>query len=229
MSQSCQTSPVVFVFADTEFTSLERPELVSIGLRDSDGDEFYGERTDYSEEHCSAFVRSEVLPKLGWSWHAQANLEELGARIDAWLAPKTTSQVVVLAYDYLDDLKLTVNLLSPTVRASVLGLDVRWDMADDLLREYFARPGVLRHHALHDARALAHACGPWLAKTATAIQPVLERLAKVPLHDRLRFLRTTWPELGCAHPIQALNEGRSTSVLELAARLAANGEQIRGG
>lgn len=56
-----------FLFVDTEFTSLEHPELVSLGVAASDGREFYAERSDFPRGRCSAFVVSEVLPKLGYT------------------------------------------------------------------------------------------------------------------------------------------------------------------
>lgn len=182
--------PVVFVFLDTEFTSLQRPELISIGLSASDGTEFYCERTDYPTRRCSAFVRSEVVPKLGWDWHAQARLDELAARTQHWFADKARLRVPVLAFDYEDDGRLVNGLLTPELRAAVVDLQVRVDMSEQLLQEYFARPDVVRHHALHDARALAWSCAPWMGRTPESLAPVSAQLSGLEPARRLMFLRT---------------------------------------
>lgn len=60
----------VRLFLDTEFTDLRQDcELISIGIVASiDGYEdnpcFYAESIDYSEDKCSDFVRTDVLPHL---------------------------------------------------------------------------------------------------------------------------------------------------------------------
>lgn len=52
-------------FLDTEFSSMDRPALISIALVADDGREFYAEVTDsWTLEDCSDFVISNVLPHL---------------------------------------------------------------------------------------------------------------------------------------------------------------------
>ncbi|MFM2324982.1 MAG: hypothetical protein RL244_1861 [Pseudomonadota bacterium] len=53
------------VFLDTEFTNVNRPELISLGLVAEDGREFDAERTDFSRQACSGFVDAHVLSLLG--------------------------------------------------------------------------------------------------------------------------------------------------------------------
>jgi len=55
----------MLVFLDTEFTQFAAPDLISIALVAEDGREFYGERSDYNRESCSAFVVETVVPLLG--------------------------------------------------------------------------------------------------------------------------------------------------------------------
>lgn len=60
---------MVKLFFDTEFTNLRQDcELISIGIVAVDGHDikscFYAESIDYSDDKCSDFVKSEVLPHL---------------------------------------------------------------------------------------------------------------------------------------------------------------------
>lgn len=214
------SSPVVeFLFLDTEFTSFASPELISVGISAQNAD-FYLERTDFPREKCSPFVHAEVLPKLGYGWDAQATAAELPFRLASWLEGLPAT-VLVLAYDYADDLRMLMHYLPEAWRAVLLPIDVRWDMSDELLAEYFDRSGVLRHHALHDARGLRHSCGRWIESMGDQVQRLFLLLDALPGGDQLSFIRTRWPELGGAHPIQALNEGMSASVQDLARRFGA--------
>lgn len=79
----------MLVFLDTEFTRMDRPNLISLALVTEDGLEFYAERTDYDPRQCSEFVRERVLPQLGhvkdagctrfdiyfWSYSLSCNLD----------------------------------------------------------------------------------------------------------------------------------------------------------
>mgnify|MGYP003705540817 CR=1 FL=1 len=55
----------MLIFLDTEFTDFIDTELISIGLVDENGREFYAESTQYRQEACSDFVRQVVVPLLG--------------------------------------------------------------------------------------------------------------------------------------------------------------------
>ena len=74
----------MLVFLDTEFTRLTRPDLISMGLVTEDGREFYAERTDYFETHCSDFVRETVKPLLGRVPGAACSQAELTDRVREW-------------------------------------------------------------------------------------------------------------------------------------------------
>lgn len=56
------TSDEIIVFFDTEFSNLERPELISLGAVTADGEkEFYAEVSPIPDG-CSDFVKERVLP-----------------------------------------------------------------------------------------------------------------------------------------------------------------------
>lgn len=52
-------------FIDTEYTDFRDCVLISLAIAGENGDEFYGERTDFDQSRCSDFVRRVVLPQLG--------------------------------------------------------------------------------------------------------------------------------------------------------------------
>src|SRR5262249_21484218 len=54
----------VYVFIDSEFTSLAEPRLISVGAAATDGADFYCELSDWPRGACSDFVRETVLPLL---------------------------------------------------------------------------------------------------------------------------------------------------------------------
>lgn len=221
MPPALATHPTVdFLFLDTEFTSLSNPELISLGISGQHA-EFYAERTDFPREKCSPFVHMQVLPKLGYAWDAHVRAEDIPARLADWLAglPATA---LVLGYDYVDDLRLLMQYLPETWRNTLLPVDVRWDMSEDLFAAYFDQPGKLRHHALHDARGLRHSCAPWVDEMQRQVEDVLWHLHSFPSSDQVSFLSKRWPELDDAHPVQALNEGMGAAVRELARRLSAS-------
>lgn len=94
------------IFIDCEFTSIESPELLSIGLVADDGRELYIELT--GESHltgASAFVLDTVVQQFGLVPHAVATMEELGRRVGAWLIDLDIDSVDV-AYDYHTDFDL---------------------------------------------------------------------------------------------------------------------------
>lgn len=79
----------VRIFFDTEFTGLiEDAALISIGMVDEAGEEFYAELPDtYSPEVCSEFCRREVLPHLEGG-AVKRSLSDLREVLREWLAAK---------------------------------------------------------------------------------------------------------------------------------------------
>lgn len=52
-------------FIDTEFTDWKDSRLISIAIVSEEGQEFYGECSDFDLSACNDFVRAVVLPQLG--------------------------------------------------------------------------------------------------------------------------------------------------------------------
>jgi hypothetical protein len=157
---------VIRVYFDTEFTNFQRPELISIGLVSDDGaHEFYAERTDFKLSHCSDFVRGEVLPLLGRHPSCVAGSgRQVSNALCAWLDALPCREVE-LAADYKTDFELLDEILferrqpGPAIRqVDCSRLSESSEFTEAYVR-YFLDAGRLRHHALHDARALRHAAG----------------------------------------------------------------------
>ena len=71
------------IFLDTEFTSLESPKLISIGLVAADGQEFYRELTDgWTIAECTMFVLGWVLPWLSDGKAGNRLYAKLGQHLD---------------------------------------------------------------------------------------------------------------------------------------------------
>ena len=70
---------MVTIFLDTEFTSIDAPRLISIGLVSSSGREFYAELIDsWNLGECSLFVLGQVLPLLDEGGAGMVLQERLG-------------------------------------------------------------------------------------------------------------------------------------------------------
>jgi hypothetical protein len=142
------------VFVDCEFTDFIDCDLISIGLVADDGREFYGERSDYDDSSCSAFVREAVLPQLGQYPGRVFTREGLRSALLAWLDQFGGEPEKVFCVDYAGDWDLLIDLLGE-VPEGWEGLHVAVDSGR--LETYFAEHGG-RHHALADASALRFAC-----------------------------------------------------------------------
>jgi hypothetical protein len=137
------------LFIDTEFTSLQSPDLISVALVDELGREFYAERSDFPESACTPFVVTEVLPLLGPAT-GRMPFTEIQRRLAAWLAPYSNGQAIVCCDDHRDwslFCELTGDEVPPWIRVDWIARQ----LDEAVLMEYFARPGIRRHHALDDA------------------------------------------------------------------------------
>ena len=71
------------IYLDTEFTSLENPKLISIGMVAADGQEFYRELTDgWALFECTMFVVGWVLPWLSQGNAGNRLYSKLGSHLD---------------------------------------------------------------------------------------------------------------------------------------------------
>ena len=144
----------VLVFLDTEFTSFDEPYLISAGLV-AGSREFYFEIAGITSDICTPFVRQTVLPLLGGPVLRPIEVSNQLATFLAPCGPDVTFFCDAPRYD--------IELLRPFLPASL-----RWNyavpsFAEPADEEKFNRAlegafqGRRRHHALDDARALAHA------------------------------------------------------------------------
>lgn len=138
------------LFIDTEFTSLQAPDLISVGLVGEDGREYYAERSDFPLAACTPFVVAEVLPLLGPE-SARRPFGAIQHELRAWLAPYRSGEAIVCCDDHRD-WTLFCELMGDSVPPWVRVERIASRLDERVLVEYFARPGVRRHHALDDAR-----------------------------------------------------------------------------
>ena len=138
-------------------------DLVSIGVVDEDGREFYAVSTEFAPERAGRWVRTNVLPKLpspaDRAWRSRAEIRdslleflvEPGDRVElwAWLA----------AYDHVALVQLwgTMPALPRAVPRFTRELRQRWE---DAGKPALPPPPTDAHDALADAR---HNLARWRA------------------------------------------------------------------
>ncbi|AXF12667.1 hypothetical protein CUJ91_32225 (plasmid) [Paraburkholderia graminis] len=142
-------------FLDTEFTSFDSCQLISVAIVGEDGQEFYAERSDFETSLCSDFVREIVLPQLGQFPDRSMPLDDLKRQLSAWLYSIPVRPKPVLCYDYEGDFTLLADLLGGPLPPGWKAENILMRRDARRLAAYFAE--YSEHHALHDARANAHA------------------------------------------------------------------------
>lgn len=151
----------MLIFLDTEYTCPVSRDLISLGLVSEDGQHlFYGERSDFDERSCNAFVRSEVLPQLG---SERIALPELRLALGEWF--RTLPRRIEIACDSHIDWELLHVVFDGELPSNVVG---RFDLRSlidstifhDAVCQFHDMNGQSWHHALHDAKA--HRAG-WMA------------------------------------------------------------------
>ena len=148
------------LFLDTEFTSPETKQLISVGIISEDGQHsFYAELNDYDASLCNRFVCESVLPHLE---HQGMSRDQLAGALRDWFA--TLPRRVFFSCDSYDDIKLVLALLGERPANLIENwLDLRSLIDTSIYHnavEAYHTPDKPWHHALHDAAA--HRAG-WLA------------------------------------------------------------------
>lgn len=154
----------MLIFLDTEFTGFDqaKPDLISIGLVDETGREFYAELPEaHWTVQCNEWVHFNVVPHLwgGAYVQSEALLQE---RLTAWI--ESISDDAVIVTDCPDaDFFIQLKRLLPNWPKNLNAwptLFTAWSMGDDyqpellkLIKNYHEL-GYPEHHALHDAKAL---------------------------------------------------------------------------
>jgi len=165
----------MLVFLDTEFTQIQHPELISVGLVSELGHEFYAELADYPLDKCSDFVRAEVLPLFGRVAGALCAKSELARRLREWF--HCLGELAIVIFDYEVDWEL----LSLAFRSDGGSIPTSIDtplclsgliVTDPIYQEAFNRSlseAWPRHHALADARAIHAGYRAWRAANEEAL------------------------------------------------------------
>lgn len=145
------------IFLDTEFTDFIAPQLISIGLAASNGEEFYAE-VPYSTELCSTFVKEIVIPLLGKNPDVVCTAHELPIRLITWLKlRKSSNQKLDICFDFQTDWDLFSKALGENVpnwcQPRLIGREI-----NAMLRYDFHKKNQLpQHHALNDAKGIRYA------------------------------------------------------------------------
>jgi diamine N-acetyltransferase len=142
----------VYVFIDSEFTSLAEPRLISIGAVATDGANFYCELSDWPRSSCSEFVRATVIPLLDGDAVPHPVAAESFIH---WLGERAQAAPVTLVSDSGFDRWAMADLLGREdlpPGCDWLRVPIHYEQLDSAV----AGLGLRRHHALDDARALRH-------------------------------------------------------------------------
>lgn len=149
------------VFLDTEFTNLENPELISIGMITEDGEhQLYLEVSDFPLLACSDFVIETVFPLFGDGKSVKA--AELRDELNCWFA--SLPDEITICCDSQYDKALLVRVFEGRLPVNL----INWiDLYPFRSHPDFQRAIVnyhiqvrKEHHALHDAIAMQQG---WLA------------------------------------------------------------------
>lgn len=146
----------MLIFVDTEFTSLDEPYLISVGLAAEDGRELYFELASVSPAVCAPFVQETVLPLLDGPELTPGQAAE---RVAAFLSPYG-GQVTFFSDAPRYDVELLRPFLPGGLGWSVAVPSFETEEAEQAYQEAYAQAfanGLRRHHALDDARAMRRA------------------------------------------------------------------------
>lgn len=169
----------VRVFIDTEFTDFINTDLISIGLAADNGEEYYGENSEFIKSWANPWVQSNIYPLLTPNTHGMGR-SELSARVWCWIDELPCTSVII-TIDYQTDYDLLLDLFGekhPKIIGvqnifenifksideqiiSMGGSSTDYDnrsrkaraMFDLHQMDYFFRTKEDRHHALSDAKA----------------------------------------------------------------------------
>ena len=147
------------LFLDTEFTDFTDPELISIGIVDENGREFYGESISFRRERCSSFVVETVLPLLGQSDAIVGTLQHIAYKLEQWLEEYRECGAIICV-DYQTDWELFTILLSKLPKRSNMNFITCQNIWNNLdgrsITQWWEDTQLPQHHALYDAHANRH-------------------------------------------------------------------------
>ena len=171
---------VIRVHVDTEFTDFINTDLISIGLAADNGDEFYGENSEFIKAWSSTFVKDHIYPLLTPEKSAYRR-RELSARVWSWIE-ELPAEFVIITTDYRGDDELLMDLFDGDKHPKVLAFQNLYNniyyACDEQIKamglggdeydrlkikvkakyelyhmDYYFRTKEIAHHALSDAKA----------------------------------------------------------------------------
>lgn len=147
------------IFIDTEFTKFSNPELISIGLASSGGENFYAE-VDFPETSCSEFVRESIIPLL--SGTERISHESLRIKILEWLESIQSTSPIIICFDSEYDRVLFLRIFDNHPPSFLFFRGIGYRHIDGLKRaDFYLKNKLVEHHALNDAMALRYAFRGW--------------------------------------------------------------------
>jgi hypothetical protein len=162
-SAGSKDGKMVMIFMDAEFTGLDqvKPDLISIGLVDEAGHEFYAELPpSHYAVQCNEWVHFNVLPHL-WGGKYVQSVAEIRSRLRTWISRIQEQAVIVndcpdsdfrLLLWLLPDWPQNLDLEPILFTAWAMGVDAQPELEARMARYHTGdRPA---HHALHDAHSL---------------------------------------------------------------------------
>ncbi|AKU11645.1 hypothetical protein AzCIB_1749 [Azoarcus sp. CIB] len=151
----------MLIYVDTEFTAFEQPRLISIGLVAEDGYHWLYSEIDGAHwyKYASEFVLADVVPRMN-SPHYGEEPAQAAARIREWATKLPEEGVIACDSDY--DWTLLRKLMLENGGWPAQFADYCCPIAPTPQMQadqeyFFAQYALMRHHALHDARALRYA------------------------------------------------------------------------
>jgi hypothetical protein len=144
---------VLKVFIDTEFTDFVNPQLISLGMAASTGEEFYAE-VPYVFDDCSDFVLDIVIPLLGRYPDSICSTSELPIRLSAWLNEiKIGHDSVEICCDSQTDWNLFIKASGYQVPRWCTQRMIGSNINELVYQMFYKERNLPEHHALYDARA----------------------------------------------------------------------------
>jgi hypothetical protein len=149
------------LFLDTEFTDFIDCEMISIGIVDENGREFYAESTSFKRETCSVFVNEIVIPLLGQYPDAIVGTQDhIAHRLIEWLELYRESGAIV-SVDYATDWHLFIDLMAGNKVMDFIDGQLIWtDLDQQRISDWWTETKLPQHHALYDAKANKHGYDP---------------------------------------------------------------------
>jgi hypothetical protein len=150
---------------DTEFTDLDRPCLISIGLVDQAGERrYYAELRDtWQPSRCSAFVHQHVLPELEGPRRFRL---QVGRELRAWIVEFEAPVLIWSDAPWFDFCALSKLLMArPAVWPDNLirtPVDLQWAPNWRHAANTKPREGLRNHHALDDAEFIRRVWHTWI-------------------------------------------------------------------